>query len=291
MLKIAVFTVMTPDLTPEEVVQELKTNGYDGVEWRVTTVPENRRQEKPSFWGNNLSTLAPNEGKRARTLADSAGLEIPGLGTYVKVGDMAGVETSMRFAQECGAKQIRVSAGDWPNGDKTYAAMFNEARAFLKNVEAMARQYHVKGIIEIHHGSIATSASLAFRLVDGFDPNFIGVLHDAGNMGHEGFENYRLGLELLGPYTAHVHVKNVAYHRPSGGGVWKSDWSPLEDGVVNFDALFTALHGVGYNGWVSMEDFSQHRPTREALRANIAFIRAAIAKAYGGKSKILPATD
>jgi len=282
MLKIAVFTVMTPDLNPEELVQELRASGYDGVEWRVTTVPENRRQEKPSFWGNNLATLAPDEGKRARAVADSAGLEIPGLGTYINVGDMAGVETAMRFAQECGAKQIRVSAGNWPNGSQTYAAMFDEAREFLKNVESMARQTHVKGIIEIHHGSIATSASLAFRLVDGLDPNFIGVLHDAGNMGHEGFENYQLGLELLGPYTAHVHVKNVGYHHHFGGGVWKSDWSPLEDGVVDFDALFKALHNVGYSGWVALEDFSQYRPTREALRANIAFVRAKIEKAYGG---------
>ncbi len=281
MLKIAVFTVMTPDLTPEELVQELRASGYDGVEWRVTTTPENRLQEKPSFWGNNLATLAPSEGQRARALADSAGLAIPGLGTYIEVGDMAGVEAGMRFAQACGAKQIRVNAGRWPQ-EKSYASAFAEGREFLKNVEGMARQYNVKGIIEIHHGTIVCSASLAFRLVDGFDPNFIGVLHDAGNMGHEGYENYRLGLELLGPYTAHVHVKNVGYHHHFGGGVWKSDWSPLEDGVVDFGALFKALHGVGYDGWVALEDFSQYRPTREALRANIAFVRAAIVRAYGG---------
>lgn len=38
-MKVGVFTVGLPDLTPEEAVQEIKDAGYDGVEWRVTRVP------------------------------------------------------------------------------------------------------------------------------------------------------------------------------------------------------------------------------------------------------------
>jgi sugar phosphate isomerase/epimerase len=34
-MKLGVFTVGLPDLTPEEAVRELKDAGYDGVEWRV----------------------------------------------------------------------------------------------------------------------------------------------------------------------------------------------------------------------------------------------------------------
>jgi hypothetical protein len=39
-------------------------------------------------------------------------------------------------------------------------------------------------------------------------------------MVHEGFEDYRIGLELLGSYLAHVHLQNAAFERPEGGGVW-----------------------------------------------------------------------
>lgn len=281
MFKIGVFTVMLPDLTPEEAAHELKDAGYDGVEWRVTTVPESRRSEAPSFWGNNLCTLAPTEeeGRRARALAEANGLHIPGLGTYIAVGDLVAVENAMRMAQVCGARQIRVSAGGWPDkAGRSYAEMFAAARDFLNGAQALARTNGVKAVIEIHHASIAPSASLAYRLVEGLDPAYIGVLHDAGNMIHEGYENYRLGLELLGPYVAHVHVKNGAWRRPEGGGVWKSDWSPLDDGLVDFDALFTALRGVGYDGWICVEDFSAARPTREALRWNLAFLRDVIAR-------------
>jgi sugar phosphate isomerase/epimerase len=67
-------------------------------------------------------------------------------------------------------------------------------------------------------------------------------------MAQEGFEDYRIGAELLGPYLAHVHIKNSAFERPAGGGVWKPRWAPLEDGVVDFGLVFGALEHVGYDG-------------------------------------------
>jgi sugar phosphate isomerase/epimerase len=59
--------------------------------------------------------------------------------------------------------------------------------------------------------------------------------------------------------------------------VWTATWAPLEDGAVNFPQLFAALRAVGYDGWLSVEDFSAVRPSREALRHNLAFIRDAVA--------------
>ena len=104
-MKVGVFTVGLPDLTPEVAVREIKDAGYDGVEWRVARVPEDVRGEEPSFWGNNLCTLAPTEedARRARRLSEEAGLEVPGLGTYVGVGDLETAEEAMRFAATAGA--------------------------------------------------------------------------------------------------------------------------------------------------------------------------------------------
>jgi sugar phosphate isomerase/epimerase len=78
-----------------------------------------------------------------------------------------------------------------------------------------------------------------------------------------------------------VHLKNAAYYPPAeaeagdagAGRVWRARWSPLEDGVVDFPALFAALAEVGYNNWLSFEDFSGARPSRAALRHNLAFIK------------------
>ncbi|MEZ4633203.1 MAG: hypothetical protein R2880_21235 [Deinococcales bacterium] len=62
-------------------------------------------------------------------------------------------------------------------------------------------------MIEIHHRTIVPSASAVYRLVSHFDPQHIAVIYDPGNMAYEGFEDYRMGLELWEPYLAHVHLK------------------------------------------------------------------------------------
>ncbi|HJQ28201.1 MAG TPA: sugar phosphate isomerase/epimerase family protein [Rubrobacter sp.] len=274
-MKVGVFTVGLPHLTPEEAVREIKDAGYEGVEWRVTRVPDGAKGESPSFWGNNLCTLEPTEeeARRARRLSEEVGLEVPGLGTYVAVGDLEAADEAMRFAVTAGAAQVRVGAGAL---DGSYEASFAAAREFLAGVEDLARSHGVKALVEIHHRTICPSASLAHRLVSAFAPERIGVIFDPGNMAQEGFEDYRIGLELLGPYLAHVHIKNSAFERPDGGGVWEPRWAPLEDGVVDFGSLFAALASVGYDGWLVIEDFSGARQSRETLRHNLDFVRAAV---------------
>ena len=273
-MKVGVFTVSLPDLTPDEAVREIKDAGYDGVEWRVARVPDEVKGEEPSFWGNNLCTLAPTEeeAQRARRISEEAGLEIPGLGTYVSVGDLEAADEAMRFAVTAGVPQVRVGAGA-PDG-RPYEELFDAAREFLAGVEDLARSHGVKALIEIHHKTICPSASLAQRLVSSFDPGLVGVILDPGNMAQEGFEDYRIGAELLGPYLAHVYIKNSAFERPAGGGVWEPRWAPLEDGVVDFGQVFEALEHVGYDGWLVMEDLSGVRPSREALKFNLEFLRS-----------------
>ncbi|MCY3947219.1 MAG: sugar phosphate isomerase/epimerase [Anaerolineaceae bacterium] len=284
MFNISVFTVMLPELTPEEGAAALQRHGYAGVEWRVSD------ESRPSgsagrlaYWGANHCTLPLNEESaiRARDVAAAHGLIIPGLGTYIDVGDLDNTERAMRFAQTCGARNIRVNPGRWPDADGlSYADSFARASRFLEGCQELARQYNVRAIVELHHGTITCSASLAQRLVAPFDPDFIGVLHDAGNMAREGYEHYDLGFQVLGPWLAHVHIKNASYAAPEDGGVWQAEWSPLEDGVVDWDALFSALKRAGYEGWLGIEDFSAARPVNEALPHNIGFLNAAIARVF-----------
>jgi sugar phosphate isomerase/epimerase len=90
------------------------------------------------------------------------------------------------------------------------------------------------------------------------------------------FEDRRIGAELLGPYLAHVHLKNAAFERPEEGGVWKPRWALLEDGLVDFGLVFETLDALGYEGWVVIEDFSGARPSRETLEHNLQFVRSLV---------------
>lgn len=272
-MKLAVFTVMLPDLKPEEAVKEIKAAGYDGVEWRVTHVPEALKKDAPSFWGNNLCTFAPTEeaAKQALELSKQAGLELPNIGTYIGMGELEKVKQAIAFAKVLGSPHFRVGFGNFSGN---YLKQFEEAKTFLADVITLANEAQVKPLVEIHHRTIVPSAALMHRLVSNFPSEDIGVIHDAGNMVFEGFEDYRLGLELLGEYLSEVHIKNAAFE-PEKEGVWQGRWAPLRSGVVDFEALFTALKAISYEGWFAVEDFSNALPTKEALKDNAAFIRAA----------------
>ncbi|MFC5467988.1 sugar phosphate isomerase/epimerase family protein [Cohnella suwonensis] len=263
-MKLSVFTVATPDMTPEKLAAAAKKAGLSGIEWRYTEVPADVRGSEPSFWGNNLCTISPSGGTaeldRFKRAAEEAGLVSLSVTPYLRAGDLEATEKVLQAAKHIGASYIRVGV---PGYDRTkpFEELFKLGREYLAEAEKLCRKYGVKGLVETHHVTIAASASGARRLVEGFDPNHIGVLYDPGNLAHEGYENYRMGLEILGPYLAHVHVKNAAWkpaERAEDGSLgWSSDWAPMKDGVVPWRQVIGDLAAVGYDGYVGIEDFSK----------------------------------
>ena len=88
----------------------------------------------------------------------------------------------------------------------------------------------------------------------------------------EGYEDYRIGLEILGEYVADIHIKNSLYFASGHGGVWEREWSPLYDGRLDLERLFRALHRTSFRSWVTMSDFSPSRQEAPMLRHNRAII-------------------
>lgn len=129
----------------------------------------------------------------------------------------------------------------------------------------------------MHHATLTPSASAAASFLEGFDTRYVGVIHDAGNMVIEGYEQYRLELEVLGPYLAHVHLKNAQWQtgatRADGSIVWQSTWAGITKGAVDFGALLRALRAVDYTSWVSFEDFSTEVPLTQRITNNLRYIQ------------------
>jgi sugar phosphate isomerase/epimerase len=279
-MKFAVFTVSTPDYTPDEAATVLSEIGYDGVEWRVTDQAESA-EGKPGFWASNRCTwpLATFEqdAPRIKDLTERAGLEMPGLGTYPTCDNLSDVEKAMKGAAALGVSQLRINVPNY-DGSSSYIAIRDRSLSQYHDVAAMARQYGLRALVEIHHKKLLPSASAAASFVSTFDPAEVGVIHDAGNMVYEGHEAYRLGLEVLGPYLALIHLKNAQWlpgdAGPHGGTRWNATWAPVPHGIVDVPALFAAMRQVGYNGWVCLEDFSTVQPLRERLRDNLAYVKA-----------------
>ena len=275
-MKFSVFTASTPQWTPAEVVRELAAQGWDGVEWRIT---DQEPASPPGFWAGNLATwpLTGLEDELAAIAETTrgAGLEFSSLGGYVQARQRADVERLLAAAATLGAGRVRVRVPGL--GEDTYPALFAAARRDLEWVAQRAAHHGVKALVELHHRTIVASASSAIRLVDGLDPAHVGIIHDIGNLVVEGHEDFLAGFEMLGPYLAHVHVKNAAW-RPAGEGPdgsvrWEHGWVPMREGVADIEACFRALAAVGYDGWVVSEDFSTAVPLRERILGNLRYFR------------------
>ncbi|MCF7755063.1 sugar phosphate isomerase/epimerase family protein [Paenibacillus xylanexedens] len=275
-MKLSVFTVATPDLNAEELASAAAAAGIDGIEWRFRGIPEDAVSEEPSYWRNNRCSLDPSRWEEQvpvfREAALGQGRKSIALVPYLNCGDLSATEQAFQAAAGLGASMMRVGVPGYDRKTR-YPELYRKAVDYLSEVQDLAKQYNIKAIVETHHQTIAPTASLAYRLVQSLDPQHVGVLYDPGNMVHEGYENHRMGLELLGPYLAHVHVKNAGWFEAEGkdsqkanvteksSGValntaWKCQWTPLTEGMVDWVQMVRDLRAVGYDGYYGIEDFS-----------------------------------
>ena len=266
-MNLGICSVSLFDHTPEQAIATVTAAGYGGIEWRVTDAGAGAGTDR---FDDNRCTLTPGEVAAVVARCASAGLTVIGLDTYVDSGDRDGAERAFALAAATGVPWIRFRA-PWRDGTPWRQA-FSAATAFVAYLEQRGIAHGVRALLELHQRTICPSASLAHRLLAGTDPAAVGVLYDAGNLMIEGYEDHRIALDLLGPYLAGVHLKNVAFDRPPGGGVWQPRWSPLDDGVVDVAGLLEALDAVGFDGWISLEDFSDDRSPADTAHHNAAVL-------------------
>lgn len=281
-MKFSVFTASTPEWTPAEAARILGAQGWDGVEWRIT---DQETAETPGFWAGNLATW-PLTGLEKHLdeigeVTRDAGLAFSGLGGYAPCDNHEDVERMLLATAALGAERVRVTMPRTDSGE--YRALFAAARNDLEWVAERAHHHGVTALVELHHETITPSASAAVRLIDGLDPASIGVIHDIGNLVIEGFERYESAFELLGPYLAHVHIKNARWVAADvdarGISDWHHEWAPLADGQADVDAYVAALVRHGYDGWITVEDFSTSVPLERRTADNLDFVRDAYERA------------
>ena len=90
-------------------------------------------------------------------------------------------------------------------------------------------------------------------------------------------QHYQMVFEMMGPYLAHVHIKNGRWSATPAESPYKRTWkhesAPMRDGCVDFEFLIRSLKSVGYDGWLSFEDFSDEATQAEKITDNIAFMK------------------
>jgi len=286
-MKFGVFTVSMPDYEPLEALDVLAQLGYDGVEWRVTPDPGDR--SRPTFWSGNRTSMSAEELiERAPVLVERAtalGLEMPSLATYIDAfGRGRGIAAQglecvaqhMQAAVAVGAKSLRIGAGQFSAQGTPYPEQVQAVRDQYHQVARLAEQYGVRALIETHMGQLAPTVSAAVRILQGLDPQYVGIMWDPGNQVTEGREDYRMAVQTAGEYLGEVHVKNAVYEpvgTDRGAILWRTRNVPVQRGIANWPEIMEILAEAGYDGWLMFEDFSTDVPLEERLRQNIDWFR------------------
>ena len=290
-MKFSVFTVMMPEYNCEEVVRTLKQFGYDGVEWRIgysQSRPNQGMRGDYSYWWKVKENIPPEEINeympRLKELTDKYDLEIPCIGTYLKPSQIDIIKKVFEGAKSMNCSQVRIPSVPYDRKNDNYEQVYKRAIRDYTEVVEMATDYEIKVLIEIDQSFISITAGPAtvLRIVEKFDPKYFGVIFDPGNMKVEGMTDWKISVEMLGPYLAHVHAKNCEWiapgkYREDGSTIWELAWVPIKRGMVEWEDVIQCLQSVGYDKWISFEDFSEI-PTEMKLKDNIKYIKSKLQK-------------
>ncbi|MDI2028208.1 sugar phosphate isomerase/epimerase [Saccharopolyspora sp. TS4A08] len=266
---ISACSIMFYDRSPDEAIALAVETGLAGIEWRVSDEGPGRGTD---VFTDNRCTLGFADVAGVADRCRRNGVELVGLDTYVECGDLVAARRAATAAAEAGVPWFRFRA-PWRDG-APWGEHADRARRFVDELQEIASAHGVRALLELHQRTICPSASLTQRIVAEADPALVGVIYDAGNLLVEGYEDHGTAVDLLGAHLAHVHVKNARWVPTGMGGPWELHWSPMDDGVLDVGSLRTALHRGGYDGWLSLEDFTPDLAPEAALEVGLQVLHA-----------------
>lgn len=272
-LKISLYTLLARDVSLEEAVRLAANAGFDAVDIRM-------RDD-----GIHITPdISDAEAEKVRKMVEDAGLHVSGLTTYWEVGrveraaaavELAGIERSLHTATVLGAKFMRVSSADY---ERCYDYEVCRA-AFRDQIMRVAEMAAAHGVIvtpEQHGGRYIASAGQCLDMLRGLEHPNLGIVFDPGNAVSEGFERPWVQVRMLGRWIKNVHVKNRMtaageprqHERLPGGNV------RVDEGVLDWDAIAEELKAIGYDGYLTAEDFAEFDSLAEKFAWNVRFLRA-----------------
>jgi sugar phosphate isomerase/epimerase len=179
------------------------------------------------------------------------------------------------LAHRFGCRLVRVISPPYDGSDAR--VLFERSRGEMEAVAELCRAEDVRAMVETHFGYLVPGPSLALRLLEGLPPRHVGILYDPANGIVEGYEHPGLAVGLMGPYLAHVHVKNATWgwnERDWQGNPVPRHWGwsfvGLGEGMVDWALVVRHLLQAGYRGAFSFEDLSR-REDHERLGELAAF--------------------
>jgi len=276
---LALATVTAPWLALPELAPRCAGLGLDGLELMVRDQAFDPARPC-DCWSNNATVLARADlaaaAHAAATVLRAHGLRCPLLSSWTLPTDLVEAQALAGAALILGARLVRLWGPAPVPGQ--IRQQLDTARSAWRALARLAAGTPVRFVLELHDDSLAGSASAALRLLEGLDPDAVGVILDIANTAVVGNEPLALAVELLGPYLAHVHVKDVAFSAGPGWNGQQSRVVALGQGSMRWPACLRILRDAGYQGWLSLENFTGLELGPARIAADTAWLRTMISE-------------
>lgn len=206
--------------------------------------------------------------REIRRLAASHDLELPVYGSYLRPGADGfdeHVDHELAIASHLDVDVIRVWAGEQEFqvcDEDHWDAVVDD----LRSLATAAASAGLEVTIERHEGTVTNKREGARSLIEAIDDTSVGLNYQP--LFEDGPDEILEDVAALADLTNNVHLQAV--RRPN-----ERERCPLEAAYFDVAAVVDTLQSAGYGGYFEIEFVDQSVPYREALAADVAYLRAA----------------
>lgn len=180
---------------------------------------------------------------------------------------------------EAGIRDFRM--GHFPDRGGDVRQALRQAREELERLAPLCERAGIRAVTQLHNHTLIASPGMAYHLFAGLPPEWLGLELDPGNQSFDGHEEWSRSARLLGSSLAALGVKDTGVIRDMGrpdtaNKGWARYWTPIDNGVTNWEEVVRALHAVDFVGTFVFMPFyapDDAAEMRRRLREEVAYLR------------------
>jgi sugar phosphate isomerase/epimerase len=270
-MKFIMFTKHLLGLDVPQIIEALQSVGVEGADLCV----------RPGYpvSPDNAPTALPAAAEQFA----AEGLSIPLVttpGDFVRP-DIDYAERLYAACGEAGVQYIKLGYWHWSPGED-YWDTVDTIRTYLDGFQALSDKYGVRTCIHNHSGySMGLNSSAVMHLVQGFDPQHVGVFADSGHLSIVG-EPIEMALSIVREYLSVIAFKDLVRQRivRDGQVTWRTRVVRMGQGFADFPAALRTLQEMGYDGPISFHSEYSEEPVKSVIdlaRIDVRYINALLA--------------
>src|SRR5215218_6790872 len=194
--------------------------------------------------GHVLPERVEDDLPRAVETLRRSGLAVPMITTAITDASDPLTRRVLEMARKVGVSHYRMGYWTYPAGTDPLRAV-RDLKPRAAALAALNREIGIRGGYQNHAGTrVGGSVWDIGVLLEGIEPEGLGVQYDICHATVEGGESWPLTLRMIAPHIDTIAVKDFDWARRPDGR-WAVRDVPLGEGAVNFAAYLRQLHARG----------------------------------------------